>query len=461
MLRLSEALAENPGGRLDSDYFAKRALTVVARITAQKNEPLGQLVERVQHPMELERIYSDAGIEIVLAQHIRDNRIEIVEPAFMPASAEPILRDNRIENGDVVMTRSGANYGQSATWLDSRPVYACADLLVLRRPSCPSGYLSSFLASAPGNLLLDRGSYGAAQPHIAPTYLVGLRIPRFGKLEASIDQLVRQSAVLARDCIKRLTESEATLAAALGLGNWQPPEPLTYIRRASEAFAAGRLDAQYFTPRVAELLTRLGKSGRTVRDVAPPRSEKFAAVGAGHFRYIEISDVRNDGTATSETIPISEAPSRATSHVRAGDVLTSTVRPNRRLSALILPEQDGCVASSGFVVLTPQAVPAEVLLTYLRLPLFCELMDLHTSASLYPAISDRDLLALPFPTIPTKAGNTIVAAVRSAHTARQRAQALLAAAQRAVEIAIGESEAAALAHLRQHSETQSVSAKEM
>jgi len=48
-------------------------------------------------------------------------------------------------------------------------------------------------------------------------------------------------------------------------------------------------------------------------------------------------------------------------------------------------------------------------------------MDLHTSASLYPAISDKDLLALPFPIIPAKAGNTIVAAVCAAHIARQRA----------------------------------------
>jgi hypothetical protein len=43
---------------------------------------------------------------------------------------------------------------------------------------------------------------------------------------------------------------------------------------------------------------------------------------------------------------------------------------------------------------------------------------------------------------------TIVAAVRSAHAAQQRVQALLAAAQRAVEIAIGDSEAAALSHFK-------------
>jgi len=50
-------------------------------------------------------------------------------------------------------------------------------------------------------------------------------------------------------------------------------------------------------------------------------------------------------------------------------------------------------------VLEPKTIAPEVLLTYLRLPIICELMDLHTSASLYPAISERDLLKLPIPKI--------------------------------------------------------------
>lgn len=119
--------------------------------------------------------------------------------------------------------------------------------------------------------------------------------------------------------------------------------------------------------------------------------------------------------------------------------------PIRRLSALIAPEQDGHVCSSGFVVLQPVVVPAEVLLTYLRLPPVCELLDLHTSASLYPAISEADLLAMPIPRIDAETQSQVEANVRAAQASRQRAAQLLDAARRAVEIAIEESEAAALA----------------
>ena len=147
------------------------------------------------------------------------------------------------------------------------------------------------------------------------------------------------------------------------------------------------------------------------------------------------------------TVPMAEAPSRATQHVRAGDVITSTVRPIRRLSALVAPEQDGAVCSSGFVVLQPQGISGEVLLTFLRLPLVCELMDLHTSATMYPAISESDLLALPIPAIAPSVQAQVQDAVRQSAHARQRATRLLDAAKRAVEIAIEDSEAAALAHL--------------
>jgi hypothetical protein len=238
-----------------------------------------------------------------------------------------------------------------------------------------------------------------------------------------------------------------TLTVALGLRDWHPPEPLTYTLSARQALESGRLDAEYFAPRVRELLNRLGASGRSVSDVAPTRHERFVPSREGDFNYIEISDVHGDGTVGSTRLAQSDAPSRATQFVRAGDVITSTVRPIRRLSALIFPAQGGSVCSSGFVVLESRAIAPEVLLTYLRLPLVCEIMDLHTSASMYPAISETDLLRLPFPDIDAIASSTIVSAVRSAHTARQHARELLQTAQRAVEIAIEDSEDTAIRYL--------------
>ena len=214
------------------------------------------------------------------------------------------------------------------------------------------------------------------------------------------------------------------------------------------AFITGRLDAEYFAPSVSQLLARLCRDQLNIGDVAPSRHEPFKPKTSGDFNYIEIGNLRGDGTVTADQVPMREAPSRANQFVRTDDVITSTVRPIRRLSAVVSAEQNGAVCSSGFVVLQPTHVAPEVLVTYLRLPIICQLMDLHTSASLYPAISERDLLSLPIPRIDKKTQAAICGAVLSARRARDQAAELLEAAKRAVEIAIEDSEAAALKYLK-------------
>ena len=129
------------------------------------------------------------------------------------------------------------------------------------------------------------------------------------------------------------------------------------------------------------------------------------------------------------------------------DIITSTVRPIRRLSAQIAPDQNGYVCSSGFVVLEPAGIRPELLLTFLRLPIICELMDLLASASMYPAISEAEILGLPLPSVDDATEKAVVAAVQEGRAARARAHSLLDAAKRAVEIAIEDSEVAALAYL--------------
>ena len=184
----------------------------------------------------------------------------------------------------------------------------------------------------------------------------------------------------------------------------------------------------------------LRKNGRCIRDVANLAERRFRPerISRGEtFQYIEIGSVRNDGLTDAETVEISEAPSRAQWIVGPGDIITSTVRPIRRLSALITPEQAGYICSSGFAVLRPKkgsrGIEPEVLLTYLRLPLICEILDLHTTASMYPAISTARLMQIPIAVPVHSVRNEIVSKVRSAFAARAEARRLLNHAKALVE----------------------------
>ena len=130
--------------------------------------------------------------------------------------------------------------------------------------------------------------------------------------------------------------------------------------------------------------------------------------------------------------------------VETNDVITSTVRPIRRLSALIEPEQNHYICSSGFAVLKPTKIEPEVLLIYLRSPIVCEILDLHTTASMYPSISTEDLLSIPI-TLPKESiRQEITEKVRESRKAREQSKQLLEIAKTGVERAIEQNEEEAI-----------------
>ncbi|MBL8880193.1 MAG: hypothetical protein JNG88_13830, partial [Phycisphaerales bacterium] len=234
--------------------------------------------------------------------------------------------------------------------------------------------------------------------------------------------------------------AEARLMEALGLDRLDLSPQKCYTRRFRDLEAEARFDAEYFNPKYQRVIKKLRAGGRTLADVAPLAHRPFDPAlrpKGSIFRYIEIGSLTGDGEAEAETLDVADAPSRAAWIVKPGDIITSTMRPIRRLSALVRDDQDGCVCSSGFACLTPKpgtdGIEPEVLLTYLRLPIICEILDLHCTASMYPAIPEDRLMHIPIILPDTKARKAVVTKVQEAMTARAEAARLLEQAKKTVE----------------------------
>ena len=440
-------------GRLDAEYYRPSHLRAEALVEKRGGVALSTVSDFLVGPFgsafTVENYCDDPTYRYIRGKDVKPMAIAENDNVYMPKSDYERLAKYALKAGDVLISVVGT-VGNSAL-IEPQHVpatFSCKSTAVRTRGLDPR-YLIAYLNSSYGRGLLTRKERGAVQKGLNLDDLKSIKIfVANDTLQARIVEIYQLAATEKSASKTALAASESTLLLALGLENWQAPEPLSYVRSNKEAFASGRLDAEYFSPCVLELLSVLGRDGLTIGSVAPARHEVFRTSKAGDtFRYIEIGDMRNDGTAEANELATADAPSRATQFVRAGDVLTSTVRPIRRLSAEITLAQDGVVCSSGFLVLRPLSISASTLVTYFRLPLVCELMDLHTSASLYPAISERDLLSLPIPDIRQEVQQAVDQEVRAAHAAKQRAAQLLDAAKRAVEIAIEDSEAAALDYL--------------
>lgn len=73
------------------------------------------------------------------------------------------------------------------------------------------------------------------------------------------------------------------------------------------------------------------------------------------FRYVDVSSVSNAIYAIGEIKVLAgkEAPSRARKQIQVDDVLFATVRPTLKRVAIVPPELDGAICSTGFCVVRP------------------------------------------------------------------------------------------------------------
>jgi type I restriction enzyme, S subunit len=72
------------------------------------------------------------------------------------------------------------------------------------------------------------------------------------------------------------------------------------------------------------------------------------------IKYIDISATETGVYRKPDYLEFKDAPSRARRKLNYGDTIFSTVRPNRKIYALVLEDDPTLIASTGFAVITPK-----------------------------------------------------------------------------------------------------------
>jgi type I restriction enzyme S subunit len=119
--------------------------------------------------------------------------------------------------------------------------------------------------------------------------------------------------------------------------------------------------------------------------------------GEGGLSYLDISSVGVGRAEQPTRMTWAEAPSRARRSVTAGDVLWSTVRPNRKSHCLLLDPSPDLVVSTGFAVLTPVSVGPSFLYGVTERPEFVDYLVSVADGSAYPAVRAERFTEAPLP----------------------------------------------------------------
>jgi len=378
--------------------------------------------------------YIAEGVPFVRISNLKDGVIDENGIVFITSERNNIEKKTSLKKYDLILSKTAY---PAASLVQIEECNTSQDTIAVRTKCSEdfNAYLAVYLNTRFGLLQMERLFQGNIQMHLSLSDSRTITIPVPNEeFQAEIRQLFEDSILKRQESKALYAEAEALLLRELGLDSLDLSPQIAHTANYSEAMEARRLDAEYFQPKYQRTMEIMGRSGNRIKDVAKVSKRRFKPESGDAFEYIEIGDLGADGHIESKTVMGGEAPSRAQWIVRANDVITSTVRPIRRLSALIEPEHDGNVCSSGFLVLKPKRnIEPELLLVYLRLPIVCEIFDLYTTASMYPAISVNDLMNIPISLPEGDTKDKIVYKVQKAFKARSDAKILLDEAKNRVE----------------------------
>ena len=453
---------DNPFARFDAEYFQKKFLRLpkfpnalgVHALIRSGTTPVDRDDELTEGVALLKTV--DIQNRVLLAQ----NSDSFYKISFEIASR---MAKTKLRSRDVLINIVGATtdvVGRVGFIPRDFPEANITQAMALIRTNTNEinpETLFSFLASNYGQLQIQRLARPTGQYNLNLQEVASLQIPSFSALfNNSIQGAIEASLQSARQGQVFLTASEQLLSHKLSIKNWQPPNPLSYPRSSADAFAAGRFDAEHFKPKFAELIAHIENTGNAAR------------LGS----LLAVNDRGNQPEYTDTGLPVVNSK-----HVAHNDVrLDADNRVGLASTAKVLIEPGdvvmngtgvGTIGRSAPYLHASKAIPDNHV-TILRpknatldpvyLSVFINSLAgqlqveqrLHGSSGqieLYPT----DIADFTVWLAPKAIQQEIRQAVESGFAAKQHATQLLEAAKRAVEIAIEDSETAALAYLAEFS----------
>jgi len=446
--------------RLDADYAAHPMASYLDQLVRRPEvHPLSELLSHISSghtPYKHNVTQGDvafATVECVSPLRFHEDKLKRVTNDQYAGE----FSRQRITKGSVLCTIK-RRICQAYPWTEapSFPLAINQDAALLKpRQGVNSAYLACYLSSRVGQSFADRQKTEQINPYISlvnlKTMPVFLPSDAFQKrVEAAFNRIAKMDAVAHSD------GSSATdlLLSHLGLEGWVPPNPLTYSANSKVAFASGRLDAQYFRPlyfEVEEQLRATGAArelGSILSTNARGRQPRYAdeglpVVNSKHVRTNRVI-LSGNRTATEKGSPVV---------IKNGDVLVNGTGEGTIGRAAPYLHSQRALPDNHVTVLRTDAVDPVYLAVFLNSPLGQWQIERHIKGSsgqveLYP----NDIARIMIWDAPDEVQQSVRDAILSAFDEERRANDLLEAAKRAVEIAIEDGEPAAMAFLDQAEE---------
>ncbi len=449
--------------RLDAEFFHPDYLKILHQLEEIGSHRLIDFQVKIMHPKEIKRNYVDDGFLFLRAQNVRPLSIDLTSnPVYISEEDAERLQENTIHNKDILITRTGANAGQCAIYLENRDVISSSHTFIVKSGNLNPFFLAIFFNTKYGTTLIERGRYGSTQPEIAPPFLYRIPIPVWDALPSAIEKTYLHSKELKELSKTRYNDAQTLLLSELGLADWQPKQQLTFVKNFSDTEHAGRIDADYFQPKYDKIINTIKSyNGQDNWDTLENLVTLKKCVEVGSKAYIEngIPFVRVSNLSpfeiTQEKYISEELYAGITEHQpKQGEILLSKdATPG--IAHYLREAPQKMISAGGILRLKSKTdrINNEYLTLVLNSILTQEQVNRDVGGSVILHWRPDQVAGTVIPILPQEKQTEIQEKVLESFSLRKRAKDLLECAKRAVEIAIEQDEQAAIEWLEAVSET--------
>ena len=443
-------------GRIDAEYYQKKYLAYQDIINRHDVLPLFKIADFLIGPFgsayDTSSYVEQSDYRYIRGQDVKPFLLQDTSPRYMADSDFFRLKKYALSSNDILVSVVGTLGNACIIQNHEIPAIFSCKSTAIKSTGINPFYLLCYLNSKYGKSLLLRKERGAIQKGLNLYDLKTLDTPMFSDLFSEcIEMCVNRSF----DCIRqaKCNYRDATKQIEEIVGQEQElPEINCSTKTISESFSStGRLDAEFYQEKYRAYETGIlsAAQGYTYIKKEFLQIKEKCSRELDAYNYVEIGDIDvGAGTATFNAVNTSELPDNAKIMTKQGDLLVSTVRPNRGAVAIL--EDEGLLVSGAFTVLRENGnYPKEILQVLLRTSIYRDWLLRFNVGTSYPVIKDEDVLNMPIPLFEETVKQSIVSKVKEAASLRSQSEQLLEYAKQAVEMAIEQREDVALAWLKE------------
>lgn len=452
--------------RLDAEYYSKEIILLDNFIKTHNGKTITAINGETECSAFYPSITGEYSNDTTLVPFLRVNEIQrglislTDSTVYLP---QKVLDDNpkTIKLAypyDIIIAKGGNTLAKVGLVTSQYEQYAtCRDVIILHTNSLSINryYLWAYLHSKFGQALMWRNASQTGQPHITLPSIQNMYVPIVSiDFQNVIQRAYELSVKLSEHSNEKYNEAEDYLLRQINVNTSSLSSDNISVKSFSESFAqTGRLDAEYYQKKYDELLASVQKEAYgELRDIVEisksiePGSEAYCDEG---IPFIRIGDFSKYGLSVPDKYlePGSDYDIPAL-YLKKDEILFSK---DGSIGIAYKVERDTKAITSGALLHLKIKDSVEILPDYLTAILNSDTVKLQAERDAGGSIINHwkpsEIEKVQIPILPIDEQQDISDRIIHSFSLRHKSERLLDAAKQAVEIAIEQSEEAAITWL--------------